>query len=249
MAQQKGIIKIKGTVGDLTFYKSQDGFLVREKGGVEKERIANDPAFVRTRENGKEFGASGNAGKLVQVALRPLLMNTSDSRVFSRLLKSMSFIKNLDSTSARGERNVGVGISAPNALTFIKGFDFNNRSSLRAILFKPYSVNTGTGDISIPNLVPVNDVVSPQGATHITLRGGWALIDFVTGVHQLELSNVVNLPIDAKTTNVVLTPGKAPVGTGTNLFVLAIEFYQEVNGSQYSLKNGAFNALSIVEAS
>ena len=62
MSEQKGIIKIKGTVGDLTFYKSQDGFLVREKGGVEKERIANDPAFVRTRENGKEFGASGNAG-------------------------------------------------------------------------------------------------------------------------------------------------------------------------------------------
>jgi hypothetical protein len=29
--------------------------------------------------------------------------------------------------------------------------------------------------------------------------------------------------------------------------VLGIEFYQEVNGTYYSLKNGAFNALSIVQ--
>jgi hypothetical protein len=31
--------------------------------------------------------------------------------------------------------------------------------------------------------------------------------------------------------------------------VLGIEFYQEVNGEEYPLKNGSFNALSIVKAS
>ena len=35
MARQKGIIKLTGKVGDLSFYKSKDGFLAREKGGVE----------------------------------------------------------------------------------------------------------------------------------------------------------------------------------------------------------------------
>jgi hypothetical protein len=249
MARQTGIIKIKGTVGDLTFYKSQDGDMVRQKGGIEKDRIANDPAFVRTRENGKEFGASGSAGKLVLTALRPLLMSASDSRVYSRLLRLMMFIKELDTVSARGDRNVGVGISAPGALPLIKGFDFNIRSSLGAILFKPYSVNIGTGAITIPGLIPVNDIVSPQGATHITLKGGWARVDFVTGVTELQLSNVVNLPIDATPNNVALVPVGIPAGPGTNMFVLQIEFYQEVNGLQYSLKNGAFNALSVVEAS
>jgi hypothetical protein len=52
MAKQKGIIKLKGTLGDITFYKSQDGFLAREKGGVDASRIANDANFQRTRENG-----------------------------------------------------------------------------------------------------------------------------------------------------------------------------------------------------
>ena len=52
MAQQKGIIKLDGTIGGITFYKSKDGYLAREKGGVSADRIANDPNFQRTRENG-----------------------------------------------------------------------------------------------------------------------------------------------------------------------------------------------------
>jgi len=31
MAQQKGIIPLKGTIGNITFYKSKDGFKAREK--------------------------------------------------------------------------------------------------------------------------------------------------------------------------------------------------------------------------
>ena len=49
MARQKGIIKLKGKIGDISFYKTQDGHLAREKGGVDASRIANDPAFIRTR--------------------------------------------------------------------------------------------------------------------------------------------------------------------------------------------------------
>jgi len=66
MAQQDGPIQIKGTVGNLTFYKSQDGFMVRGKGGIEASRIAKDPAFQRTRENGAEFGRAGKAGKILR---------------------------------------------------------------------------------------------------------------------------------------------------------------------------------------
>ena len=54
MAKQKGIVKLSGTIGDVSFYKSQDGFLAREKGGIDKERIKNDPAFQR------EFREIGN---------------------------------------------------------------------------------------------------------------------------------------------------------------------------------------------
>jgi hypothetical protein len=63
MAQQKGIIPLQGTIGNITFYKSKDGFMAREKGSLDASRIATDPAFQRTRENGAEFGRAGKAGK------------------------------------------------------------------------------------------------------------------------------------------------------------------------------------------
>ncbi|WP_452231892.1 hypothetical protein [Lacinutrix sp. MEBiC02595] len=39
MARQTGIIKLKGTIGDISFYKSADGHLARYKGGVDKNFI------------------------------------------------------------------------------------------------------------------------------------------------------------------------------------------------------------------
>ncbi|WP_118193074.1 hypothetical protein [Albibacterium indicum] len=55
MARQSGIIKLKGIIWDITFYKSKDGYLARQKGGVDKERFHNDPKFQRTRENAAKF--------------------------------------------------------------------------------------------------------------------------------------------------------------------------------------------------
>mgnify|MGYP007127515140 CR=1 FL=1 len=70
MANQKGIIKIEGTVGGMTFYKKDGQYLVKEKSSISADKIANDPAFARTRENNAEFGAAGTAGKLLRDALR-----------------------------------------------------------------------------------------------------------------------------------------------------------------------------------
>ncbi len=38
MAKQTGIIKLKGTIGGISFYKTSDGHLAREKGGVDANR-------------------------------------------------------------------------------------------------------------------------------------------------------------------------------------------------------------------
>jgi hypothetical protein len=45
----------------------------------------------------------------------------------------------------------------------------------------------------------------------------------------------------------VLTPVSIPQGSGTDLFAILLEFFQEINGIQYPLQNGAHNALSIIE--
>jgi hypothetical protein len=247
MARQKGIIKLKGTIGGVSFYKTQDGDLAREKGGVDGSRIKNDDAFARTRENGAEFGSSASAGKLLRDAIRPLLLNTADNRVVSRLTKVMTDIKNLDATSARGERSVGVALTQAGAQALLKGFNFNKRSVLGSVLHKPFTVQLNNGMITINNLVPINDIVYPSGATHVSFKSAWAIIDFVAGTSSVEYSPVVNVPIDAVQSNVQCLPPGLPTGLATNLYLLALEFFQEVNGVQYSLKNGAYNALAIVE--
>lgn len=247
MARQTGLLKVKGTLDNVNFYKTQDGTLARMKSSIDKKRIATDPAFIRTRENGAEFGASAKAGKIVRDVLRPLLMLASDNRITSRMTKVMTEVKNLDATSSRGKRGVAGGINHPSARELLKGFNFNERSNLGTVLAKPLSVSTSTGEVSISELVPLNDIDFPAGATHFTLQSGWAKIDFATGVSDLQLSAATSLLIDETEQNITLTPSSAPSGAGINVFVLCISFYQELNGNQYPLKNGAFNALSIVE--
>jgi len=247
MARQKGLVKLDGTLGGVTFYKTQDGYLAREKGGVDASRIANDPAFARTRENGSEFGSAANAGKVLRNAVRPLAMSASDNRIASRITKIMTRIKNFDTASARGERNVGVGIADASAMALLKNLNFNKRALLGVVLRKPFVVQTNNGMISINNFVPVNDLIYPTGATHVSLKSAWAIIDFATGVSSVEYSPAVNLPIDGASTNVQCLPPGIPLGVGTNLYLLHIEFFQEVNGVQYTLKNGTYNALAIVE--
>ncbi len=247
MAKLKGILKIEGTLQDMTFYKTQDGHLVKTKSGVSGDRIANDPAFARTRENGSEFGISATAGKLLRDALRNMVSSASDNRITSRLTQTMSQIKNLDTTSVRGERSVDVGIATVEGKAILKGFNFNDKAILGAILYKPYSVDTSTGVISIANLVPANEIAAPSGSTHMSLKGAFAIVDFDLGTSNVEYTNTQNLPIDGTSTTVTLTPAAVPTGTGTKLYLLQIEFFQEVNSVQYSLNNGAYNALAIIE--
>src|ERR1043165_2412071 len=88
MAKQFGPIKLQGTIGDLTFFKGDDGtYGAKAKSAVSKERIATDPAFLRTRENGQEFGRPGHAGKVLRRAFNNVISG-SDKRMTSRLHKA-----------------------------------------------------------------------------------------------------------------------------------------------------------------
>ncbi len=249
MARLKSILKVEGTLDELTFYKTQDGHLVRTKGGVSASRIANDPAFIRTRENGTEFGNSASAGKLLRDSLRALTANASDNRVVSRITKLMSQVKNLDSTSVRGLRNVGIGIATPEGQSILLNFDFNQNALFGSILLKHFTVDAAAGSISIPDLTPMNDIAFPSGATHVTISGAFSAIDFVSGISEVVLTNVANLALDGTLSTISLSVPGIPTGSGTHLCLMKMEFFQLVNSIQYSIRNGGYNALAIVNVS
>ena len=240
-------MKIEGTVGGMTFYRSSGEYLVREKGGVDGNRIKNDPTFERTRENNSEFGAAGSASKLMRDALRVLIMSAADSRLTARFTALMMNILKLDGTSARGQRIPSVGITTVEGRALLKGFNFNEKSILGTVLYRPYTMDTATGVISITGLVPLNDIANPAGATHLSLRGAMADINLATGEVDVQLTNTVNIPINNSAVDVTLTPAAVAAGTGIKLFLLKVEFFQEVNATQYTLRNGAFNSMAIIE--
>jgi hypothetical protein len=247
MARQTGLINLKGTLGNVNFYKTKDGNLARMKTSVDASRIASDPAFERTRENNAEFGNFAAAGKLFRDSVRAMALNASDGRVTARVTQRMSKIKNLDTISERGQRNVATGLSDPSALGLLKGFDFNNRSVMSSVLYKAFSVDTGTGEITIVDFNPMLDLASPQGATHIRFSAGVAGVDFELNERELVTSDEFTLAINSGVSTVSITPNGMPSVGAITLYLLKIEFLQEINGNLYALKNGAYNALRVVE--
>jgi hypothetical protein len=247
MATQKSIIKLKGTIGDISFYKTQDGHLAREKGGVDGERIKNDPSFIRTRENNKEFGSAAGSSKLLRRALSSLMHNASDNRIVARVTKLMSDIRNLDGTSDRGQRNVGDALLVPQTLQMFKNFNFNQDAELRTILQSAFSAQTN-GTITISSLVPQSQIRYPLGATHVTFKPAWLRIDFVSGTYELLTGPDDTVALDNNAANLIMQIGGTPTMTGgVNLFLLRMEFFQQINFKQYALKNGTYNSLAIVE--
>jgi hypothetical protein len=249
MAQQKGIIKLDGTIGGITFYKSQDGYLAREKGGVSADRIANDPNFQRTRENGAEFGRAGKAGKILRTSLRALLQNASDSRMVSRLTKQMVKVIQMDAVNPRGERNVIDGEAE-----LLLGFEFNINGKLGTTLYAPYTSNidrpTGVLTVDIPSYIPSNMIAAPGGTTHYKIISAGVDVDFENETYVVDSNASAILPLDAVATAMLTLANTVTAASTHPLFVaLGIEFYQEVNGTMYPLKNGSYNALSLVNVS
>ena len=250
MAKQKGIIKLDGTIGGITFYKTtEDGYLAREKGGVSADKIANDPAFQRTRENGEEFGRAGKAGKLLRNSIRAMLQNASDSRMVGRLTQKMVEVIQEDLTNPRGQRNVIDGEAE-----LLEGFEFNISGKLGTTLYAPFTGTidrvAGTLTANIPAFVPINMLAAPGGSTHFKIVSAGAEVDFENETFVMDAQATAVLPWDATATAVInLANAVTPNSTHPLFLALGIEFYQEVNGQMYPLKNGAFNPLSLVKVS
>ena len=245
MARQDSIFKLKGTIDGVSFYKSKDGHLARKAGGVSAQRIASDPAFVRTRENGSEFGRAGSAGKV----LRGLLQKASDSRVSSRLTAEMVRVIKADETSDRGLRNVLDG-----EVEMLQGFEFNASGLLTGTLFAPYEVTIdragGAHQVALADFIPGSAVAAPSGATHCKIIAAAASVDFENGTWDVKQAETGYLTLGPQTEAAQTLALPLPAAsTHPIMLVLGIEFTQLVNGKQYDLKNGAYNALAIVKVS
>ncbi len=244
MAKLSSLFKFEGTVDDITVVKNTG--VIKRKGGLSKERIASDPKLARIRENMAEFGMLASASKIVREAFGELGQNIRVQYLSSRLSRVLTRIKNLDSTSERGYRSVAIGIASVEGKNHLNGFNFNASKSLNAILQKPFTLDTTTGEVNIMGVAPAFDTLGGVGANTVGIKAYWAKIDFETGKSEVSQTNQVRLVLNTTITDVTLTHTTPPVGPGLDVFVLSIVFFQTVNGIDYLLQNGAHNAADII---
>ncbi|WP_417860780.1 hypothetical protein [Winogradskyella sediminis] len=247
MAKYKSLFKVRGSIDDVNFYKTEDGYGIRSKSSLDKARLKSDPAFERTRENNSEFGSCATSGKILRRAIIDLVANAKDNKLASRVTQVMTQVKNFDLTSARGQRNVATGILTPEGKIPLKGFNFNRKAPLSEVLRSEYSLDTATGEVVINNFMPIQQLAVPEGATHVEFTAGFLNLDFATQETDMQISNTENLAINGTTTTITLTPPAPATGTGQSFYLLKVAFFQEINNLQYPLKNGTFNALQILE--
>lgn len=153
----------------------------------------------------------------------------------------------MDETNPRGQRNVIDGEAE-----LIHGFDFNINGKLGNTLYVPINSTldrvTGAATVDIAAFTPSVDIAAPGGTTHFKLVSAGMEIDFENETFNTASSETAILPWDNVQSAAVNLDNALTANSTKPLFlVLGVEFYQEVNGEKYPLKNGAFNALQVIK--
>lgn len=262
MSKQKGVIKLEGNMGGISFYVVDGVYYARTAGGPSKERIANDPEFKRTRENNKEFGGSAKMGKALRLTVGAILRTMAGSRLASRLTGLFKSI-NLKATGTRGQRPIQLSQNKVD----LKYFEFNKKISLSSVFSAPYVASTNTdrneGVIDLQAFNAGNFINAPAGATHFRLINSFgAVSDFEFNpnsndyeasnpgqniLSSMVFSNYFDVNANVPATTLTATLNGAPVldPDVSAVHSLGIEFYQLVNGTYYLFAQD--NAMQVIE--
>ena len=244
MGKLDSTITLTGSVGNLSFYKTQDGYIVRRKYGPSARRIKTDPAYARTRENNAEFARAGKATRLMRQAFAPLLPSMSDNRVSGRLTREFLRVIKSDARNPGGERNVSHGNNA-----LLEGFEFNVHGSLSNSLRAAFtaSVDSGNASINVAEFNSSKSVFAAEGATHFRLRSAAAVINFIENSWQATTADSEALPLESTLVPALHLEHKLAPGPDPVFLVLGIEFLKAVNGTFGPLQNASHNGMAIVK--
>jgi hypothetical protein len=239
MARQTGILKFKGSLGGLSFYRHKHyGMLVRQSNPVSAERMRTDPAFARTRENSSEFGRTSKAAKLLRHGLLGFLNDIGTEFLDNRLMKHMLAIKDQDFSNARGQRCVSQALADNPAL--LGGFELQATQTLGRFMQQLPVVDTAAGKIT---WTAYSADHLPPKATHIALTAFCGSLDFAKGTCDIRISESRTIALSNLNQEINLKPPR-PTGTsGIEIWGVKALLMQEINGELYPLQLGAAQLL------
>src|SRR5690606_6652107 len=132
-------------------------------------------------------------------------------------------------------------------LTLLKGFEFNQNAPLGTTVYLQPNLEISRDDEQTVaeyfNIVPTDHIVAPAGTTHFRMVNAALIIDFDSGYTFLDVVSSSENPYNGTLISSIQLITDLPADVTQPIFSLVgIEFLQQVNGSFYSLNNGAHNA-------
>jgi hypothetical protein len=246
MAKVKGIIELKGTIGDINFYNRKGVPCSRKAGGgFNGVAIKTKDSMVRVRENGSEFRGCMQSVQFFKRGLTPFLRSFKDGTLHERLVSLFTKIKDLDLVSGRGLRTVYNGLQNPIGQGLLQNYLLTSGLRLDGILHQKVVFDWAAG-FSIPDFKG-KSVSFPGGATHLGLQVGYMSLDFENVTSSFGCSEVVYLGRTDVGTIVLPAPALAEAeAEGLKVGVVFAQFVQEVNGVFYPLKHEGSVVMEVI---
>lgn len=230
MGRQKGLFPVTGTLGGLNFYIRKGQPVVRTAGGgFNGKAIKTKPSMQRVRENGSEFGYCSKAKRVMRMGLEPFLGKHIDFNLHGELVQLMTQLKDLDSVSERGKRNVLRGLETDAGKKLLYEFDYTPRFNAN---YFPVKI---TFDMTLHTVFfsRLNDVGAyfPPEAQQMRIEAGLMIPDFSGMRVEMKLSNQVLIEKESIEMDYTLDFAPLPTFTGWGFIFLHIQFMKK-NGNQ-----------------
>jgi hypothetical protein len=253
MAHQAGPLRLKGKLGDLSFYHNrQHGYLVRQKGGPSKEQVASSDQFARTRENASEFSLAAGAGKLIRQAVRVSTGLTGDWNVSQRLTGILIRMGKSDLSAIRGMRNPARVLDEPASRALLRSFAFYVTRPLNVAYTGPIHCDLAAGSIVLttdtsgnfdsaqsPFVLTSGEFFhAPKAATHVQIKAAIITLDFDIKRYRVYQTPMYTASLENPMPRAEFACTIDTTDTDARIGVVAIQFLQEKNGDLYALEDG-----------
>jgi hypothetical protein len=248
MAKVIGLFKLRGSIDDLTFRRTQDGIIAGMKPGPTRERVLSHVNFELTRRNSEEFQLAIKDAQLLRHALGITLDGRTGSSMNGRMNGLFYKAARRDDTNDLGFRR-----ASPGDIGLLTGFNFNKQLSLEYALPAPLvhslDVEAGSCTVGVPSFIARKRKGFPAEATHFRLVSTMVVIDFGRRKYEQVSERSELLPLRKKTPGAIGFEHKLEVANGqVAVQVLGIDFYKVVDGHEVLVKGSAMRVLEVVKA-
>ncbi|WP_276483270.1 hypothetical protein [Paraflavitalea pollutisoli] len=247
MAKLDGLLKLRGSVGGLTFVRGEHGeTYVKEKSGPRPCRLKDGEDFANSRRAAAEFKTSGKATRTFRYAMDRLLAGVEGRSLTGRINAWLLRAIQSDAVNEWGYRRVEAG-----DLTVLEGFEFNESLPLEELL--PLNlrdrVPAGRDEarISVPGFrLRRADKNVPKLATHFRMVSAMIFVDFDKHTYSRAVRVGPMTAIGRKSgADFDFDHGIVPKPGELSFWLLGVEFVRQEGDKPVVVRGGAVRCMRV----